>query len=42
MLTDQEKEKIRLEEAYRYEVRELLPKIPPKMPFLSYIPALFK
>ena len=41
MLTDQEKEKIRLEEAYRNEVREFYKKKESKKPFLWFIPTFF-
>ncbi|MEX6690877.1 hypothetical protein QTN47_25435 [Danxiaibacter flavus] len=41
MLTDQEKEKIRLEETYRNEVQKLLPQKIPKKHLLWFIPAFF-
>jgi len=41
MLTDQEKEKIKLEEAYRNEVREYFKTKAPKKSFLSFIPRFF-
>lgn len=41
MLTDEEKEKIKLEEAYRAEVREFYKTKAPKKSFLSFIPRFF-